>query len=66
MTATQLLALLNTIAPSLIPVIQGLEAEGNAELKTLIGGVQNATLKALLMDLDVAIDQFAQTEIAKI
>lgn len=66
MTLAQLLALLQPFEALLKPELLKLEAQGLAELQTVIAGVSSPDLKLLLQCLSDALDKFAQAEIAKL
>lgn len=66
MTLASVLAMLNSLAPALEPLVLGLEVQGQAELKALIGSVSSPDLKLFLQALDSALDSFAKAEVAKI
>lgn len=67
MTAAQILAFLTPFLPAIETALVGLDTNDlQPELQKLIVGVTNPVLKAILTDLDVAINAFITTEIGKI
>ena len=66
MNLQQLLAFLAPFAELLKPEVLNLEAQGKTELDGIIAKVSSPDLKALLVALDGAIDQFAKLEINKL
>lgn len=67
MNLAQILAAIAPFASLLKPGLLSLEAQGQAELKSLIeSNVTSPDLKALLEALSGALDAFAQLEINKL
>lgn len=66
MTLEQVLDFLKPFSAVLKPELMSLEAQGLAELNSIVAGVSSPDLKLLLQCLAEAIDKFAQAEISKL
>lgn len=66
MNLETILAFLKPFAPLLKQELLSLEAQGSAELDSIIANVSSPDLKQLLQALKGGIDSFAQLEINKL
>ena len=66
MNLTAVLAFLAPFEALLEPELLQVEANGVAELNTIIAGVSSPDLKLLLQALSGALDAFSKAEIAKL